>query len=103
MVQVQDSEPGQNAVPAPKPCEPSKLSLGRLRISQLAVIAVLALSLPAGAVAVFGLDADRGVTADVVGLVFFLAILLLLSTPWWPLPSLAGCSTFDRVQSMCFL
>ncbi len=69
----------------------------------MATIAVIALSLPAGAVAVFGFDADRGTTADAVSTLFFLAIVVLLSTPWWPLDSLSGRTTMDRVQSMCFL
>ena len=74
-----------------------------VHVVQIVLAAVLALTLPAGAVARFGFDTDRGVTADRASVVFFLAIVALLSTPWWPLPSERGRSTFDRVQSMCFV
>lgn len=74
-----------------------------LRVAQITIGAVLALILPAGAVAVFGLDTDRGITADVVGVIFFFALVALFSTPWWPLPGRHARSTFDRLQSTCFL
>jgi hypothetical protein len=74
-----------------------------VRIDQLVLIAVVVLSLPAGAVAVFSFDANRGVTADTVSTVFFFSLVALLSSPWWPLPSLRGQSNFDRIQSMCFV
>ncbi len=74
-----------------------------LRVIQGVIIAVVILSLPAGAVAVHGFDADREVTADTVSTIFFLALVLLLSTPWWPLASRRSVPRFGRVQSMCFL
>jgi hypothetical protein len=74
-----------------------------LRVAQLTIAGVIALAMPAGAVAAFAFDANRGTTADTIGVVFFLAIVALLSTPWWPLQSQRGRSAFERLQSMCFL
>jgi hypothetical protein len=74
-----------------------------LRVVQAAIIGLIALALPAGAVAVFGFDAARNATADSVGTVFFSAFVLLLTTPWWPLEVNRSRSRFERVQSMCFL
>lgn len=66
----------------------------------LALIVLLALTLPAGAVARFGFDTDRGVTADVTSVIFFGMILALLSTPWWTGPARTAA---ERVQAMCFV
>lgn len=67
------------------------------RTVQAIALAAFALSLPAGSVAVFGFDADRGVTADVVGVVFFAALVALLLAPWIPG---GGRSAAERTQSM---
>ncbi len=80
--------------------EPSRVGV---RVLQGVIIAVIALSLPTGAVAVFGFDAPRGPTADTIGTLFFFAFVLLLSTPWWPLRANLARTRFERVQSMCFL
>jgi hypothetical protein len=74
-----------------------------LRVAQGAVVAVIAGALPVAAVARFGFDTDRGSTADVAGVVFFVAIVALLTTPWWPVPSQRGRTRFERIQSTCFL
>jgi hypothetical protein len=89
--------------PQGSPAERPRGSGRGLRIVQGVIIGVIALSLPAGAVAVFGFDAERGPTADAVSVVFFGALVALLSTPWWPVRSSRGRTTFDRVQSMCFV
>jgi hypothetical protein len=74
-----------------------------LRVTQIAIGAVIALVLPSGAVAVFGFHTDRGATADVVGVIFFVALIALFSTPWWPLPGRRDQSGYERLHSMCLL
>lgn len=74
-----------------------------LRVVQVAIGIVVASALPGGAVAVFGFHADRRATANTVAVIFFFALVVLLSTPWWPLRSRLRCSRFERLQSMCML
>lgn len=74
-----------------------------LRALQVLAASVVAVSLPAGAIARFGFDTDRGYTADVVGVVFFGAIVVFLATPWLPIGSGRVRTTFERIQSTCFL
>jgi hypothetical protein len=101
--------PGRDADPADDRSSvralPASLWAGgrRLSLAQLVVIAVIVTSLPAGAVAVFGFDASRAATADIVSTVFFLSLLTLLSTPWWPVAANQERSTFQKIQSTCFL
>lgn len=73
-----------------------------LRGVQVVLVVLFALTLPAGAVAVFGADADRASTADTVALVFFGLLVAILTTPWWPIGP-TGRSRFARIQSMCFI
>ena len=74
-----------------------------LVVIQVLIVAIIAITLPAGAVARVGVGTDRGATADTTSVIFFAAIVALLSTPWWPLPSERGRTTFDRIQSTCFI
>jgi hypothetical protein len=74
-----------------------------LRVIQVFIVVVIAVTLPGGAVARFGFDTDRGTTADTTAVVFFVALVVLLTTPWWPLPGERDHTVFDRIQSTCFL
>lgn len=66
---------------------------------RLVAALAIAASIPAGAVAVFGFDADRGLTADVVALVFTAGIVALLASAWWP-----GATTrAQRLETMCLM
>lgn len=71
----------------------------------IVLVGMLALTLPAGAVARFGFDTDRGVTADVTSVIFFSVIVALLSTPWWTRVGRTGTvrSGAGRVQALCFV
>jgi hypothetical protein len=81
----------------------ARIRLRSVHVVQIVLAVILAATLPAAAVSRFGFDSDRGSTADFASVVFFGAILALLSTPWWPLPSERDRSTFQRIQSMCFV
>ncbi len=74
-----------------------------LRVIQGLLIAMVALSLPTAAVAVFSFDTDRGVTADVVTVLFLLGLIALLLTPWLPFSYQRSESRFTRLQSMVFI
>lgn len=97
---TQDVVPGrEQELPAPE----RRPGLVALRVLQWTLVAVIALSLPGGAVGVFGLGADRGVTADTVSVVFFAAYLVMLLTPWLPLRANRDSSAWQRIQSTCLL
>jgi hypothetical protein len=74
-----------------------------VRIAQALLIASIALCLVVAAVCVFVFDFDRASTADSVSIVFFGAIIGLLSTPWWPVASQRGRSHFESLQGMVMI
>ena len=59
------------------------------------------LALPLATAAVFIADAGRGITADVVAMVYSLGLFAAFSTSLWPLPSLRGWSCDRRIRSLC--
>lgn len=66
-----------------------------------ALVGALVTSLPAAGVAVFVFDADRNDAGDSVSIVFFVALVLLLSTPFWPVGRERSRSA--RVEEMVLL
>lgn len=84
-------------------CSTMSSMIRGLRPVQAVLVALIVLSLPGAAVAVFGLDTDRPSTADAASVVFFVSFLLLLTTPWWPLPGASDRSRFSRLQSTVFI
>jgi hypothetical protein len=74
-----------------------------IRVAQAFLIASIALCLVVAAVCVFAFDADRTRAADSVSIVFFGAIIGLLSTPWWPVASQRSRPHFESLQGMVMI
>jgi hypothetical protein len=74
-----------------------------IRLVQGFLIVSLALSLPAAALTVFALDADRGATGDAVTVVFLIVFVSLLSTPWWPTAEQRERPRFESLQGMVMI
>jgi hypothetical protein len=74
-----------------------------IRIIQALLIALIALCLVVAAVCVFLFDVDRAMASDFVTIVFFSAIVSLLSTPWWPVATQRGRPCFESLQGMVMI
>jgi hypothetical protein len=74
-----------------------------IRVAQGLLIASIALCLAVAAVSVFVFDVDRASAADCVTIVFFSAIIGLLSTPWWPVATQRGRPRFESLQGMVMI
>ena len=74
-----------------------------VRVVQGLLIASIALCLVVAAVCVFVFDVDRAMASDAVTIVFFSAIVGLLSTPWWPVATQRGRPYFDGLQGMVMI
>ncbi|MFO0554366.1 MAG: hypothetical protein U0271_38650 [Polyangiaceae bacterium] len=69
------------------------------RATQLALVALLVASLPLAGVAVFVLGADRNLAGDSVGVIFFVALVGLLTSPWWGAATDRPVERHDKVHS----
>jgi len=69
-----------------------------IRVIQGLLIASIALCLEVAAVSVFVFDVDRAMASDFVTVVFFSAVVGLLSTPWWPVGTQRGRPHFESLQ-----
>jgi hypothetical protein len=74
-----------------------------LRVAQGIFVASIALCLSVAAVSVFVFDVDRSRAADAVTIVFFGAIIALLSTPWWPIAAQRGRPRFESLHGMVMI
>lgn len=74
-----------------------------IRVVQGVLVGAIALSLPAAGLSVFEFGADRGTAGDFVTVVFFGALVGLLSTPWWPAAGQRGRARFEGLQGMVMI
>ena len=65
--------------------------------------AILLIAFPVASYAVFGLGADRTLTANALSYVFVFTMTGLLAAPWLPFPSLRGESTYRRLERMIYI
>lgn len=74
-----------------------------LRVTQALVIGVVVAAFPLAAIEVFVFAADRAAVAGVLAVIYSFGTCGVLSTAWWPFPSLRGYPSFARLQLTCFL
>jgi hypothetical protein len=74
-----------------------------IRVAQGLLIASIALCLVVAAVSVFVFDLDRASVSNSVTIVFFSAIVGLLSTPWWPVSTQRSRPRFESLQGMVMI
>ncbi len=74
-----------------------------IRVAQGVLIASIALCLAVAAVSVFVFGVDRATAGASVTIVFFSAIIFLLSTPWWPVATQRGRPHFESLQGMVMI
>ncbi len=71
--------------------------------ARILTLGVVALAIPVGALAVFGLGADRDLAADGIAWAYSLGLFLSFTTAWWPLRSLRAWDRERRARSTALL
>lgn len=74
-----------------------------LVLVRILTLTPVALAFPLGSFAVFGLGANRSVTADVIAWVYSVGLFAAFTTSLWPLPDLRAWDRTRRIQSAVFL
>ena len=82
---------------------PRRLVHPDLAVARALLLVPVALVFPLGALAVFGLGADRERTADVIAWIYACGLFAAFTTAFWPLPSLRDWNAERRAQSAAFL
>jgi hypothetical protein len=82
----------------PAPRRPIDLYLARA-----ATLGPVVLAFPVATAAVFVFGADRDATADALSVVYSVGLFAAFTTSLWPLPSLAGWSRAERLDSAALL
>lgn len=65
--------------------------------------ATLLTAFPVASYAVFGMGADRTITASVLSFVYSMVMTGLFAAPWVPFPSLRGESIYRRLERMIYI
>ena len=71
-----------------------------LILARVLTLGPVALAFPVATAAVFGFQADRNQTADLLAVVYSGGLFLGFTTSFWPLPSLRDWSRFQRIESL---
>ncbi len=74
-----------------------------LALARALTLGPVILAIPLGSAAVFGLGADRALTADVIAWVYSWGLFLAFATSFLPLPSLRPWSRGERAESAVLL
>lgn len=72
-----------------------------LYLARCLTLGPVALAFPVATAAVFGFDADRNRTADLLAVVYSFGLFLGFTTSFWPLASLRDWTRFERIESLC--
>ncbi|MDP3893956.1 emopamil-binding family protein [Nocardioides sp.] len=71
----------------------------RVLAAQVLLVALIVTSLPLAGFAVFVLGSDRNASGDFVSVVFYLALVALLTSPWWPTARSRARTRWERLQA----
>lgn len=82
---------------------PAGTSHTDLYVARALTLGPVVLAFPVATWIVFGLGADRNRVADVLAVVYSVGLFSSFTTSCWPLPSLRGWTTNERIESMCLL
>lgn len=74
-----------------------------VRGAQAGLILTVMASIPGGVVAAYGFGANRNATGDFVAVLFLVAFVLLLTTPWWPVDPQFARTRAQRLESTCMI